>query len=105
MMAKNKEILGFDDRWLMLFGISGASFLMSALMFGDLFEQDVFYNISRCSLVSLSYTIVFWLTFRQIFIELRKRFPEVKDSVKRISLQVVLILVAYFVIKVVMEVC
>ncbi len=102
-MGKTKEILGFDDRWLMLLGIPGASFLVSALMFGDQFEQNVFYNLSKCSLVSISYTIIFWFSFRQIFIELRKRYPSVEDSVKRITLQVILVLIAYFVIKFLME--
>jgi hypothetical protein len=103
-MGNYKEILGFDDRWLMLFGIPGASFLVSALMFGDQFEEDVFFNLSKCSLVSISYTIVFWLSFRLIFIFLRKRYPLLKDSVKRITLQIVLILIAYFLIKALMEI-
>lgn len=103
-MATNKEILGFDDRWLMVFGIPAASFFVSAMMFGDQFEQNIFYNLSRCSLVSIIYTIIYWFTFRQIFIELRKRYPAVKDSAKRITLQVILILIAYVVIKLLMDI-
>ena len=104
MSKKTKEILGFDDRWLMLFGIPVVSFLVSALMFGNQFEQNVLLNLSKCSVVSISYTIIFWFSFRQIFIELRKRYPEVKDSARRIGLQIILILIAYFVIKLLMEV-
>ena len=103
-MARTKEILGFDDRWLMLLGIPAASFFVSALMFGDQFEEDVFYNLSRCSLVSIVYTVIYWISFRQIFIELRKRYPAVKDSAKRITLQIILILIAYFLIKVLIDI-
>lgn len=102
-MAKTREILGFDDRWLMLIGIPVASFLVSALMFGNQFEENILYNLSKCSMVSVIYTTIFWFTFRQIFIELRRRFPAVRDAVKRLVLQTILILVAYFAIKVLMD--
>ena len=85
-MAKTKEILGFDDRWLMIIGIPSASFFVSAMMFGDQLEDRIFFlTLTRCSIVSIIYTIIFWFSFRQIFIELRKRFPSVKDAAKRIT--------------------
>jgi two-component system, LytTR family, sensor kinase len=103
-MSKSRETLSFDDRWLMLIGIPAASFLVSALMFGDLFEHNIFYNLSRCTLVSIIYTTIFWLSFRQIFIVLRRRYPEVKDSAKRIVLQTISVLIAYFFIKAFMDI-
>ena len=103
-MAKTKEILGFDDRWLMILGIPAASFFVSAMMFGNQFETNILYNLTRCSVVSVIYTVIYWFTFRQIFIELRKRYPAVKDSVKRIVFQTILILIAYTAVKLLMDI-
>lgn len=104
MGSRAKKYLGFNDRWLMLFGIPIVSFITSALMFGHNFNEDIFFNLSKCSLIGLVYVSVYWLVFRELFIFYRKRFPELKESVSRIVYQVVTILIVYFIVKVILDV-
>lgn len=99
MKKTTKEILGLDDRWLILFGIPLVSFLVSALMFGNQMEDQILLNLTKCSMVSIVYTTIFWLTFRQTIIFFRRRFPRFEDSIKRLVLQVSTVMILYVLIK------
>jgi two-component system, LytTR family, sensor kinase len=104
MTSRAKRYLGFNDRWLMLIGIPIVSYVISALMFGHNFEEDIFFNISKCSLIGLVYVSVYWVVFRELFIYFRKKYPELKESVTRIVYQVITILVVYFLIKILLDI-
>ncbi len=100
MTKHTKEILGFNDRWLLLIGIPVVSVLISLLMFGDRLDYDTFFSIlTRCSIVSLFYTILYWLFFRWIMIQARKLYPQHKDVAQRLILQSVVVIVGYFILK------
>lgn len=88
----------------MLIGIPVVSFLVSALMFGDQFEDRFLYNLSKCSVVALTYTAVYWIVFRQVFITFRRWYPSFEDSRKRIFFQSLVIIIFYWIIKTFMEV-
>jgi len=104
MASRAKKYLGFNDRWLMLFGIPVVSYITSALMFGNSFEEDYMMNLTKCSVVGLFYVSVFWFVFRELFIFYRKRFPDLKESAQRIIYQILAIFVVYFIVKLLMDV-
>ena len=104
MASRAKKYLGFNDRWLMLFGIPIVSYIIAILMFGHNFKENIFWNVSKCSLIGLIYVSVYWVVFRELFIFYRKRHPELKESVQRIIYQVITILIVYFIIKLAMDV-
>lgn len=98
MALRAKKYLGFNDKWLMLIGIPVVSYIISALMFGHVFEEDVLCNIAKCSFVGLIYVTVYWLVFRELFIFFRKRYPELKESVSRVIYQVLAIIIVYLIV-------
>ena len=80
MIKKNKEILGFNDTWLMLIGIPVVGILMALLMFGDFDgDVDIFSCLWKCTIISIFYVVIYWMIFRQIFIYFRQIFPENRD--------------------------
>lgn len=103
MVSRSKKYLGFNDRWLMLFGIPIVSYLIAVLMFGNNFKENLYWNITKCSFIGLIYVSVFWVVFRELFIFYRKKFPGLKESPRRIMYQIGAILLVYFIIKMVMD--
>ncbi|MEO0338160.1 MAG: histidine kinase [Bacteroidota bacterium] len=88
MFKANEKYLGFDDRWGMIFiGVPGLTFLIPFLFFGmdwptfvRVFPQDF--------LEGLVYTIAFWMTCRYTVIYFRRKYPERKDNLRRVFLQI-----------------
>lgn len=103
MGNRAKKYLGFNDLWLMLIGIPIVSHVTSAIMFGHAFEEDVFVNVTKCSGIGLIYVSLYWLVFRELFIFYRKRYPDMRESKRRIALQVIMVIVAYVVVGEVIE--
>lgn len=103
MALRAKKYLGFNDKWLMILGIPIVSYIISALVYGHVFEENVLCNITKCSLVGLVYVSAYWLVFRELFIFFRKRYPELKESVARVIYQVIAIVVIYYVVGEVVE--
>ncbi|MEM1319998.1 MAG: histidine kinase [Bacteroidota bacterium] len=99
MTKRTKEILGFDDRWLLLLGIPTVSALMSLLMFGQQIEEECMDIFFRCIVLSLFYVSIYWFFFRWIIIQARRIFPQNQDVVKRLILQSIVIIIGYFVMK------
>ena len=83
---KRLKYLAFDDVWFVVGGIVLLSFvtdfLFSSWSFGRLPFVEAVYNWS----VSLMFSTVNWLVMRAILIGLRKRYPLLKDNIKRIPL-------------------
>lgn len=98
MASRAKKYLGFNDLWLMLIGIPVVSYVIAILMFGHAIEGNMFWELSKCSMVGLIYVSVYWLVFRELFIFYRKRYPDLKESVWRIIYQVGTIIIVYFII-------
>ena len=100
-MKSRKEILGFDDTWLMIIGIPTVSFVMNTfIIYGT--EEELgffFYFLPNCLLVSLSYTLIYWFSFREVFIYFKKKYPRHSQTIKRITYQTTTLLVFYFVVK------
>ena len=84
-MLANRErrikYLGFDDLWFTVVGIVVLG-LSAAYIFSDLLELTAVELVITC-VVSLFFSCCDWLINRSILIQLRKKFPSLKDSIKR----------------------
>jgi len=92
----NREILGFDDKWLILFGIPIISFIISIIFFSDQLVESPGFFFRGCMLVSFIHTLIYWMIFRQVVIYLRRQFPKIEDVGKRILRLGIVFLVIYF---------
>ncbi|HFA50365.1 MAG TPA: hypothetical protein ENJ95_15235 [Bacteroidetes bacterium] len=99
-MNTAKEICGFDDKWMMIIGIPVVSFLMAALMFGDVMVEDFPLFIRSCFLISVAYTVIYWIFFRYLIFYFRRQFPDNKDTVRRLVYQTIAVVVGYFGLKI-----
>lgn len=97
MNSNYKEVLGFDDKWLGIIGAPVIALLMAAMMFADILTTDLWLFCRGCLMVSFIYVVIYWVVFRQVFIFFRKKYPKTGQTVKRIFIQSVVLIVLYFV--------
>jgi len=93
MSFENQQYLRFDDRKLMAFGIIIISCIFPLLFF----ENGQYTYLERAHLEipeSLLFTSVFWFSYRFILIKLRKQYPHIKDTFKRLSILSLIVLIA-----------
>lgn len=98
MLNTRKEILGFDDRWILVLVIPLVSFLVNTLLFGHLLHKGEYFVFSKCFPVSIYFTTLYWLVFREIFYFLIKKYPNFQDIHKRQIILVIVIFVGTFLI-------
>ena len=96
-MNSYKEILGFDDKWLGIIGVPVIAFLMSAMMFADILVEDWRLFSRGCLIVCFIYVLIYWVVFRQVFIFFRKKYPKTEQTVRRILIQSIVLIILYFV--------
>lgn len=91
------EVLGFDDKWMMIIGIPVLAFIIDFIL-NNSFARFPF----GFALVSYSISVFFsacnWTIFRAIMIFFRKRYPSLKDGLFRISVILVFCLLTVFVV-------
>lgn len=75
------------------------TFIMNAMMFGDVMMNDTRFFLTACNGVGFVYTTIFWLIFRQVVLFFAERYPNNQDFTKRMILQSVVVLVLFFLIK------
>lgn len=96
-ICKKKQILGFDDTWLIIIGIPVVSLVMP-LMFmqyiGTNTDAPNWYETSV--IMTFIHSCIYLFIFRKIFMFVRGYFPLFEDSGKRIIFQLVLIILTYF---------
>jgi hypothetical protein len=97
MKSNYKEILGFDDKWLGIIGAPVIAFLLAAMMFADILVDDWFLFCRGCLIVSFIYVVIYWVVFRQVFIFFRKKYPKTGQTIKRITLQSIVLIALYFI--------
>jgi len=100
--ARLKEVLGFDDRIVMLICIPLVAFLVPLLFF-KVSLSDGFTNIMPIFLVSIVYTSAYWFSVRGIVIYVRRRFPNYQDTQKRLLYTLGLVATAFLIICTVLE--
>lgn len=95
--ARLKEVLGFDDRIVMLICIPLVAFLVPLLFF-KVSLSDGFWKVLPILLVSIVYTSAYWFSVRGIIIYIRRRFPGYQDTQKRLLYSLGLITIAFLII-------
>ena len=98
-MISFRKAYGFNDLWLMVFGIPVVSVIMAAILFNDVLISFNAVLFSRCILVSMVYVTIYWLVFRVLFVYFRGVFPHHKDVAKRLILQTIAIIVIYILVR------
>jgi len=99
-MSYVKKTIGFNDTWLMLIGIPMIAFIINIIMFPDLFSTNKIHFLRHCGTVGLVFTSTYWFIFRYVVAYLMRVYPNNSDTWKRITLQVVLMIVGYYIIKI-----
>lgn len=89
---KNIKYIGFNDRWLMLVGIPALAVLVIAI-FCDFRFSSLSTPFGSNFIEGLIFTTFFWITLRAAIIFFRKRIPNFKDARKRITYQIIFILI------------
>jgi two-component system LytT family sensor kinase len=98
MFRSRKEIIGFDDRWILLLGVPVTSLLVNTLLFGHLLKDAQFAVFGTCFPVSIYFTSLYWLIFRELYYYLVKKYPGYEDLRKRQLIAVISIFIGYFII-------
>jgi sensor histidine kinase YesM len=82
---KRIQYLGFDDLRFMIVGILILSFVTDFLFSNSFLRYPFRWAVLIWS-ISLFFATMDWIILRLVLIRLRKRFPNMKDDVKRITL-------------------
>lgn len=87
-MRKNYAELGFNDKWFVLLGIPLLGFLTPIIYLGVRLPHYPWQAMA----FSIGITTIFWLGNRWIIILLRRKYPHLAQSRKRIALTALLML-------------
>ena len=90
---KRLQYLGFDDRWFMIIGIIMLSFVTDYLFNNSIERRELPEAIIAWS-IALFFTICNWFFMRSVLIFLRKKFPSLSESLKRIIILFVFLVVS-----------
>ena len=93
-----QEVVGFNDRWLIVIGLPLASVLISLLLFGDVYLQQDWGFAIACIGMSVVHTAVFWFSLRWVFYRAKLRYPRFEQIGRRLVWFMVAFLVVYFVL-------
>jgi hypothetical protein len=88
------QYIGFDDRLLILFGIPIVT-LFASLVFSRLPVEDFIENFWYYFPTGLAFTLGYWFWNRTLIIVLRRRFPDIKKTLKRNVLQLLFAFLGY----------
>ncbi len=104
MTTREKLIatIGVDDRRALLVGIPALAFVLPLLFFKETLADGLLAYLPKF-LGSLVHTVAYWLVIRQIVIVFRRRFPELKETKKRILYSATSTIVAYFVLNPILD--
>ncbi|MDF1697306.1 MAG: histidine kinase [Saprospiraceae bacterium] len=91
------KYLGFNDFWFCVIGILILSFVTDYL-FSNSFTKYPFHEAIIAWSISLFFTICNWLFMRMVLIFLRIKLPAFEDSIKRIALVFLILVISVVVI-------
>lgn len=86
-LARNRALLGFNDLPIALLGVPLVAFVMPLLFFNGTLENGFLAFWPKLK-VSLFFTIFYWTVMRQAILFFRSRWPEYKDTGKRLFFMV-----------------
>ncbi len=82
--ASFKEVIGFDDRWLIIFGLPAAAILISLLLFHQAAIEGMWSYYLICIPISFLYTGIYWFMLRRAYCRLKQRYPGVHELKTRL---------------------
>jgi len=97
-ICQKKEVLGFDDKWLIIIGIPLVSLVMPLMIipFGDPLTPEWYKTNVLISFVQVP---VYWFFFRRVFVEARRRFPAFRNTWKRMIFQFAIVIFLYLLLE------
>jgi len=98
-VCAKKEVLGFDDTWLMIIGIPIVSLIMPFMFVqynGATANEPDWYRTSV--IITSIHACIYIFVFRKIFVFVRAKFPLFEDAGKRISFELILVVITYFIL-------
>lgn len=99
---KIRELLGFNDLWLVVAGIPIVSFLVPLLFFGATLSNGLLAYLPKWG-ISFTYTFLYWASIRWLILELRCRYRGADHTRKRILLTGLAIILVFFVVNQIMD--
>lgn len=93
-----QEIVGFDDRRLIIAGLPITGMLISLMLFGNSYACGDWPFLAVCIPVSLFYTAVFWFALRWVYGKVRSRYPALQDIGKRLAWVSLAFLAVFFLV-------
>ena len=97
LLKPSVDKLGFDDRWLVILGIPLMSLIMPALLNMPYDGPQEYFTCHFPE--SFVFVAGFWVFYRTAILKLHHYFPDVKDALKRVALEVLFIIVSAPIIK------
>ncbi|MEM1122560.1 MAG: histidine kinase, partial [Bacteroidota bacterium] len=97
-VCAKKQILGFDDTWLIVFGIPIVAMIMPLLASPDLSEFNLTWYKTHF-LISLFQVPFYWFIFRKVFMVARAKYPNFSITWKRMTFQLVCVIVIYLILE------
>lgn len=84
MKQCNRHLIGFNDIPVIMVGIPLVAFFMPLLFFGDTLENGLPAYLPKFT-IALFHTSIYWFSLRALVLLLRRRFPEHKDTGRRMT--------------------
>lgn len=100
MKRTREEVLGFDDKWMMIFGIPFVALMVNAILFGKMASVSPTQYFGGCQFVALFYTATFWVVFRELHYRFIQKFENVLKPATRYVIMVPAILIVYILLKI-----
>ena len=99
MVKSRKELIGFNDTWLMIIGIPLGGLIISFMMFYEIVVEDpgMFFKFNFP--IAILYTFLYWVIFRGIVINIRKRFGSIDLTWKRNIIQITTVIIVFFILE------
>lgn len=91
--SKRTELIGFNDFWFIVIGTIILALVTDFLFNGFSFIKYPFSDALLNVGLSLFFGICNWMIMREVMIALRRKFPEFKDNLKRITILFLLVIV------------
>ena len=91
-MRKQRDLIGFDDRWFIAIGVLVIGFMMPFLFFARTLNDPFWSYLIPSWGTSYLMTLLYWFGSRKIIILFRRRYPNLAQTGRRVVSQTLTIL-------------
>ncbi|MFZ4473586.1 MAG: sensor histidine kinase [Saprospiraceae bacterium] len=93
-----QDIVGFDDKWIIIVGLPVASVLISLLLFNEYYVKGDLPFLMVCIPMSFVYTGAFWYALRWAYTNIRLKYPHAHQLGRRLVLMLLVFIVINFIV-------